>query len=90
MIRLVDYINSLPIDSTNNMVDISEIKNKKVYDFFYGKFLKFIGIENGKCICIFKSEPNNPLKYAIQRLYLINNETEFEEIKIDNNLVLNN
>lgn len=90
MVRLVDHINSLPIDPTNNMVDISGIKNKKVYDFFHGKFLIFLGIENGKCICIMKSEPNNPLKYSIQRLYLINNETEFEEIKMNNDLVLNN
>lgn len=82
MTRLVDYINSLPTDPTNNMVDISGIKNKKVYDVFYSRFLIFIGIENSKCICVKKSEPNNPLKYAIQRLYLVNNETEFEEINI--------
>lgn len=90
MVRLVDYINSLPIDPINNMVDISGIKNKKVYDIFYGKFLTFIGIENSKCICTRKSEPNNPLKYSIQRLYLVNNETEFEEIKMNNDLILNN
>ena len=90
MTRLVDYINSLPVNPTNNMVDISGIINKKVYDIIYSRFLLFKGIENTKVICVRKSESDKQLKYSIQRLYLIDNETEFEEIKIDNDLTLKN
>ena len=76
MIRLDLYIAQL--------TDINQCVGLKVYDFFYGNFRIIRGIENNKIICSRKLNDNEFSKYSMNRLFIINKITEFEEVSLLN------